>query len=110
MRRLFGVAENYNSRVFIGSIEDGNGIEVTARIQDGIIEDVRFRSFGCKSLLASAVRLVSDIRECRYQKQRLLFRIHEYKAKGFSVVALSTKISYCLGCFRMKLTSYRQEG
>jgi len=57
-----GVAENYNSRVFIGSIEDGNGIEVTARIQDGIIEDVRFRSFGCKSLLASAVRLVSDIR------------------------------------------------
>ena len=34
-----GVAENYNSRVFIGSIEDGNGIEVTARIQDGIIED-----------------------------------------------------------------------
>jgi|CZCB01.1.fsa_nt_gi hypothetical protein len=77
-----GVAENYNSRVFIGSIEDGNGIEVTARIQDGIIEDVRFRSFGCKSLLASAVRLVSDIRGMPVSEAKIAFQNSRVQSKG----------------------------
>lgn len=47
---LIGKLKNYNSRLFIGSIEDGNGIEVTAFIEGTVLKKAKFRCFGCDSL------------------------------------------------------------
>lgn len=57
-----GSVEGYNARVFVGSIEDGNGVEVTACIEDGVVRDMKARTYGCRSLLASALGLVMEAR------------------------------------------------
>lgn len=58
---LYGKLEDYNTRFFIGSIEDGNGIEVTALIEGTILQKAKFRCFGCSSLRTTTYSFVDDL-------------------------------------------------
>lgn len=58
---LIGKLEKYNSRFFIGSIEDGNGIEVTAFIEGTVLKNAKFRCFGCDSLRATTSDFLGNL-------------------------------------------------
>lgn len=42
-----GVVENANGSGEIGSTVDGDIINISIRVKDGILEDVKFKTFGC---------------------------------------------------------------
>lgn len=58
---LFGKLEKRNIRFFIGSIEAGNGIEVTAFLEECVLKNVKFRCFGCQSLRTSTYSFLKDL-------------------------------------------------
>ncbi|MDR1939493.1 MAG: iron-sulfur cluster assembly scaffold protein [Clostridiales bacterium] len=49
-----GEAENANAKYTVGSPECGDIMEMTMRIEDNIIKDVKFRTFGCAAAIASS--------------------------------------------------------
>jgi nitrogen fixation NifU-like protein len=49
-----GVIENADGTGTVGNPVCGDLMEVTIRVKDEIIEDIRFRTFGCGSAIATA--------------------------------------------------------
>ncbi|MCS5422582.1 MULTISPECIES: Fe-S cluster assembly scaffold protein NifU [Psychrilyobacter] len=52
--RNVGVIENPDGYGKIGSPSCGDMMEIFLKIEDGIIKDVKFRTFGCASAIASS--------------------------------------------------------
>ncbi|UUV19222.1 Fe-S cluster assembly scaffold protein NifU [Fusobacteria bacterium ZRK30] len=52
--RNVGVIENPDGYGKIGSPSCGDMMEIFLKIEDGIIRDVKFRTFGCASAIASS--------------------------------------------------------
>ena len=52
--RNVGVIENPDGYGKIGSPSCGDVMEIFLKIEDGIIRDVKFRTFGCASAIASS--------------------------------------------------------
>jgi len=49
-----GFVENANAVYKIGSPECGDIMEMSMLIEDGIIKDIKFRTFGCAAAIASS--------------------------------------------------------
>jgi nitrogen fixation NifU-like protein len=49
-----GVVEGANAKYSVGSPECGDIMEMSMRIEDGVIADVKFRTFGCAAAIASS--------------------------------------------------------
>ncbi|MDR2047764.1 MAG: iron-sulfur cluster assembly scaffold protein [Clostridiales bacterium] len=49
-----GVAENANAKYTVGSPECGDIMEMTMRIENDRIVDIKFRTFGCAAAIASS--------------------------------------------------------
>ncbi|MDR1906306.1 MAG: iron-sulfur cluster assembly scaffold protein [Clostridiales bacterium] len=49
-----GVVENANAKYMVGSPECGDIMEMTMRIENDVIEDIKFRTFGCAAAIASS--------------------------------------------------------
>jgi nitrogen fixation NifU-like protein len=49
-----GVVENANAAYTVGSPECGDIMEMTMRIENDVIEDIKFRTFGCAAAIASS--------------------------------------------------------
>lgn len=58
---LIGKLKQYNTRCFVGSIEDGNAIEITAVIEGNIIKEAKFRCFGCASLCTTTQEFLIEL-------------------------------------------------
>ena len=57
-----GVVDGYNARGFEGSIECGDALEVTLKIEDEVIIDAKFRAYGCTAAIASGEALVQLVK------------------------------------------------
>ena len=49
-----GVVENYNAIGKVGSETCGDIMEISMRIENNVIEDVKFRTYGCTAAVASS--------------------------------------------------------
>ncbi len=49
-----GEVENYNAIGTVGNETCGDIMQITMRIENGIIEEVRFKTFGCAAAVASS--------------------------------------------------------
>lgn len=49
-----GEAENYNAIGTVGNENCGDIMQITMRIEDGIIKDAKFKTFGCAAAVASS--------------------------------------------------------
>jgi len=49
-----GEAENYNAIGTVGNEVCGDIMQITLRIEDNIIKDARFKTFGCAAAVASS--------------------------------------------------------
>ncbi len=78
---IIGKLADYNTRFFIGSIEDGNGIEVSAVVEECILKKVKFRCFGCDSLCSTT---------CNFLKQLI--------GQDLSKIDLDHRSSSYIGC------------
>ncbi len=49
-----GEVENYNAIGTVGNEVCGDIMQITMRIEDGIIQDAKFKTFGCAAAVASS--------------------------------------------------------
>ena len=56
-----GEVENYNAIGTVGNATCGDIMQITLRIEDGIIKDAKFKTFGCGSAIASSSMATSMI-------------------------------------------------
>ncbi|MHA1922824.1 MAG: Fe-S cluster assembly scaffold protein NifU [Candidatus Heimdallarchaeota archaeon] len=49
-----GVVENYDGRGIVGNPKCGDTLEITIKVKDDKIEDIKFRTFGCASAIATS--------------------------------------------------------
>ena len=49
-----GEVENYNAIGTVGNEVCGDIMQITMRIEDGIIKDAKFKTFGCAAAVASS--------------------------------------------------------
>ena len=49
-----GEVENYNAIGTVGNETCGDIMQITMRIENGIIEDAKFKTFGCAAAVASS--------------------------------------------------------
>jgi nitrogen fixation NifU-like protein len=49
-----GVVENANAKYTVGSPECGDIMEMSMRIEEDVIVDIKFRTFGCAAAIASS--------------------------------------------------------
>ncbi len=49
-----GEVENYNAIGTVGNETCGDIMQITMRIEDGIIKDAKFKTFGCAAAVASS--------------------------------------------------------
>lgn len=56
-----GEAENYNAIGTVGNESCGDIMQITMRIEDGIIKDAKFKTFGCAAAVASSSTATSMI-------------------------------------------------
>ena len=56
-----GEGENYNAIGTVGNATCGDIMQITLRIEDGIIKDAKFKTFGCGSAIASSSMATSMI-------------------------------------------------
>lgn len=52
--RNVGEVENFNAEGSVGNAKCGDIMRMTMRIEDGIIEDVKFKTFGCGAAVATS--------------------------------------------------------
>ena len=52
--RNLGEVENYNAEGTAGNAKCGDIMRITMRIEKGIIEDVKFKTFGCGAAIATS--------------------------------------------------------
>ena len=52
--RNMGEAENFNAEGTVGNAKCGDIMRMTMRINDGIIEEVKFKTFGCGAAIATS--------------------------------------------------------
>jgi nitrogen fixation NifU-like protein len=52
--RNMGEAENYNAEGTVGNAKCGDIMRMTMRIENGVIEDVKFKTFGCGAAVATS--------------------------------------------------------
>jgi nitrogen fixation NifU-like protein len=52
--RNMGEAENYNAEGTVGNAKCGDIMKMTMRIENGVIEDVKFKTFGCGAAVATS--------------------------------------------------------
>ena len=56
-----GEVENYNAIGTVGNATCGDIMQITLRIEDGIIKDAKFKTFGCAAAITSSSVATSDI-------------------------------------------------
>ncbi|MCK4695169.1 MAG: iron-sulfur cluster assembly scaffold protein [Candidatus Cloacimonetes bacterium] len=57
-----GVIENYSARGFTGSIECGDAMEITLKIDEReVITNAKFRAYGCTAAIASSEAIITLI-------------------------------------------------
>lgn len=49
-----GVAENYNAIGTVGNQDCGDIMQITMRIENGIIKDAKFKTFGCAAAVVTS--------------------------------------------------------
>ncbi|MEG1612642.1 MAG: iron-sulfur cluster assembly scaffold protein [Clostridia bacterium] len=49
-----GEVENYNAIGTVGNASCGDIMQITLRIEDGIIKDAKFKTFGCAAAITSS--------------------------------------------------------
>ena len=52
--RNVGEAENFNADGTVGNAKCGDIMRITMRIENGVIEDVKFKTFGCGAAVATS--------------------------------------------------------
>ncbi|MDR0293963.1 MAG: Fe-S cluster assembly scaffold protein NifU [Oscillospiraceae bacterium] len=52
--RNMGEVEDYNAEGTVGNAKCGDIMRMTMRIEDGVIEDVKFKTFGCGAAVATS--------------------------------------------------------
>jgi nitrogen fixation NifU-like protein len=52
--RNMGEAENFNADGTVGNAKCGDIMRMTMRIENGVIEDVKFKTFGCGAAVATS--------------------------------------------------------
>ena len=52
-----GEVENYNAIGTVGNATCGDIMQITLRIEDGIIKDAKFKTFGCAAAITSSSAL-----------------------------------------------------
>ena len=52
--RNLGEVENYNAEGTVGNAKCGDIMRITMRIEDDIIKDVKFKTFGCGAAIATS--------------------------------------------------------
>jgi len=52
--RNMGEAESYNAEGTVGNAKCGDIMRMTMRIENGVIEDVKFKTFGCGAAIATS--------------------------------------------------------
>jgi nitrogen fixation NifU-like protein len=52
--RNMGEVENFNAEGTVGNAKCGDIMRMTMRINDGVIEDVKFKTFGCGAAIATS--------------------------------------------------------
>ncbi len=52
--KVMEVLENYNAIGTVGNETCGDIMQITMRIENGIIEDAKFKTFGCAAAVASS--------------------------------------------------------
>lgn len=56
-----GEAENYNGIGTVGNEVCGDIMQITLRVEDGIIADAKFKTFGCAAAVASSTTATAMI-------------------------------------------------
>ena len=51
-----GEVENYNAIGTVGNATCGDIMQITLRIEDGIIKDAKFKTFGCAAAITSSTQ------------------------------------------------------